>query len=318
MDTITAAEEENVSNSLEENTTALMNNVVYKRQQSYENFVSNFTYLTHDDIVKSEEKKLSKKDKIVEDRNPIKSDDVNKTSSSTQLEMNETVPNVINEDELEEEALGEDIKIHTDEAEESNKSKRNFTKFDNFVDNEDNDNDDNDDDASDIGSGYLASFHESDLKADSEIFKSTDQSKQTQKEPAYKIVNQNSVPSDLDCDIKLADCPFQPDENGFLLNPGEAEREVTSRDLSSLQHTTYLEYSCKYAESVDQTTETVDQTAEESDKIVEVNTLPCTNEVEEFKLDVNFDYDNIVLTPKYTHQEMNYLNSFRENAEKSS
>lgn len=35
-----------------------------------------------------------------------------------------------------------------------------------------------------------------------------------------------------------------------------------------------------------------------------------TDEVEPFSLDENFDYDNVILTPKFTTQEMTYLNSF--------
>ena len=41
------------------------------------------------------------------------------------------------------------------------------------------------------------------------------------------------------------------------------------------------------------------------------------NAVEPFKLDEAFDYDNVVLTPKYTTAELNAFNQLiRENREK--
>lgn len=35
----------------------------------------------------------------------------------------------------------------------------------------------------------------------------------------------------------------------------------------------------------------------------------CSNEVTAFSLDENFDYDNVVLTPKFTVEEVAFLKS---------
>ena len=39
---------------------------------------------------------------------------------------------------------------------------------------------------------------------------------------------------------------------------------------------------------------------------------PVTNEVEPFSLDQDFDYDNVVLTPKYTEAEMSIVKDLME------
>ncbi|KAK6191489.1 hypothetical protein SNE40_003164 [Patella caerulea] len=285
-------EQQNLSNSHDENIAKSLDAVLQKPEQSYDDFVSSFTYLNLNDInykTKISEK-VKKENRGVEKRkDSIITTSLNKGSSP---EIVKTDSNEIEEEVLDDVAVT--LQSSTPSTDLSNKK---LTQFDNFVSNEDSDDEDYDLDSS----GYQASFIKADCSTSNNS--SEEKSYQANNAPDTKSIITIGFKNDIMDSVSeyidnKQECPYKPDQNGFMLNPGEVERELTVPDLQGVPHQRCLDYSCVVGDGT-----------KEKDSVVDVTT--SSDDVEPFVLDENFDYENVILTPKFNVIEMEYLNSIK-------
>ncbi|XP_050408326.1 intraflagellar transport-associated protein [Patella vulgata] len=285
-------EQQNLSNSHDENIAQSLDAVLQKPEQSYDNFVSSFTYLNLDDI--NHKIKISEK---VKNENTVVE---NRTDSITTMSLNTgSSPEIVktDSDEIEEEVLDNVAVSLQSSTQSTGLSRKKLTQFDNFVSKEDSDNEDYDLDSS----GYQASF----IKADSSTRNNSSEAKSYLANNAqntkcvitvgFKDDIMNSVSEYIGNE---QECVYKPDQNGFMLNPGEVERELTVPDLQGVPHQRCLDYSCVVGDGTNKNNSDVAVTS-------------TSDDVEPFVLDENFDYENVILTPKFNAIEMEYLNSIK-------
>ncbi|XP_062617656.1 midasin-like [Saccostrea cucullata] len=121
-------------------------------------------------------------------------------------------------------------------------------------------------------------------------------------EKTNSLLDSNNPVSELDLQRECAQCSEQlssEDRVGAppsdsLLNPGEVEDPGSPSAIQMENKERILDFSATYRTEVLLTEESVEE---------------CSNEVTAFCLDEDFDYDNVVLTPKFTAEEMEFLKS---------
>ncbi|XP_061174918.1 uncharacterized protein LOC133184055 [Saccostrea echinata] len=121
-------------------------------------------------------------------------------------------------------------------------------------------------------------------------------------ERTNSILDSSNPVSELDLQRECAQCSEQlscEDRVGAppsdsLLNPGEVEDLGSPSAIKMKNKERILDFSATYRTEVLLTEESVEE---------------CSSEVTAFCLDEDFDYDNVVLTPKFTAEEMEFLRS---------
>lgn len=262
---------ENLANMNDVRTYEAIDNLMQKDEQTYDEFLNGFTYLNKDDVVKDAQRKQLKKV-----MNAVQNSKEEKTETNITAESQPKDVSQDDDSDIEEEVLEEGTKT----SRMSNASEvvtNSGVKFDNFVDTEElSDNDE------DVVGGYVSSF------GNTEVPKST-----APGEADRTSDQENGVKMD-EIDTDGLNSPSKD-----LLNPGEVEEVEDAPSVNELQIDRCLEFSAKLKS--DSVVDTVQNTEE---------TETLTDEVKPFSLDENFDYDNVILTPKFTTQEMTYINSF--------
>ncbi|XP_052066314.1 intraflagellar transport-associated protein-like [Mytilus californianus] len=309
------ATEENKVNCLNDTMTSAINKVMGQDTQSYDEFINGFQHITKETV--NQPKKLPSTTK------PLRTDVVMKQQSQTKAERLQ--PNkdsqLMFDDELEEEIL--DSGTIATEMTFADCSSR--VKLDNFVE----------DDMSDEETpGYIASFgqesneekenltpdipdvaagnrqgkYNSDCKTNmvtktvhsihtSENMKNDDRSEEP--DLMSEIVKEDehllSDSTENENTDESADIVEVGDKtNQMSLYPGEAELESEVAGRNIISHTN-LDFLVVTSRSHDQREQICTDT---------------TDEVEPFSLDNDFDYDNVILTPKFTMEEIDHLKLF--------
>ncbi|XP_033751801.1 protein C11orf74 homolog [Pecten maximus] len=274
--------QENLANVMDASMYNAIDTFMAREEQSYDNFMKQFTHLTHDDI---KAKMLSRRTAMLQ--NLKASDPKSETEGSKQSSVitDNTNPGVVTREEegLEEEVLDIGTTSSIMSSGMDNRPTKSAVQFDNFVELDE-------DDDEDIleGSEYIASFsgqnpsvkleepcqsHNQDL----DFTKETD----SQRELTPVSITTKD-PGDGE---SSADC-------GGLINPGEVEVLPSVKPIT-------------------QNDQTLDFSAKEGTPIT-FDHQECTDEVEPFTLDKDFDYDNVILTPKYSEEDVQLMKDLRE------
>ncbi|XP_048730733.1 uncharacterized protein LOC125647912 isoform X2 [Ostrea edulis] len=342
---------DNVINSLGVNMAAALDQIMTVQGQSYDEFLEGFTYLNKDELKKEmitpaskmrERPQLSKMKELEEkDESLTKSLAMNSSKSADEKEPNY--------DELEEELLedGERTSIMSQKSP-TGSDVTSRLKFDNFVMDEISDHGESDDAEDFISGGYQASFcpessSESAIEGNSMEERTPDLDEQNvdidnllqdnsdklqvrnipvkfgktgfqinsadhegvrSSEKTVSLIDSNSSASELDPQGECAQCSEQLSSedrvrappSDTVLNPGEVEDPGSPKVIKVKDKERILDFSATYR------TEVV---------VTEESTEECSDEVAAFCLDEDFDYDNVVLTPKFTTEEIEFLKSCR-------
>lgn len=262
--------QENLANMNDVRTYEAIDNLMQKDEQTYDEFLNGFTYLNKDDVVTDTQRKQLKK--VLKEAKEKTAETKTMTESQTKVVSQDHDFNDIEEEILEEGTKSSRMSISSEVVTNSS------VKFDNFVDTEELSDPEEEDD---VG-GYVSSFG------------NTEVPKSTAMDDTDGMINEDTGVKVNDINTEELSSPSTD-----LLNPGEVEEVEVAPSVNELQIDRCLEFSAKIKSVV--VVETVENTAQ---------TEALTDEVEPFSLDENFDYDNVILTPKFTTQEMTYLNSF--------
>ncbi|XP_046356692.2 uncharacterized protein LOC124135422 [Haliotis rufescens] len=287
-----------INRSIDEGVRQVIDSFVNKSQETTEALVNSFTYLTIDHVLEAESKKKATVSPVVSNmEKPVCLSSVKEITEATPSTKHYTQTD---DDGVEEQALDEGTKSGTMTAGAVHRGSRPQRKFDNFVD--DVGSDDGDDDVS-VG-GYSASFAETgkcgseggEITQSKEEFLLKEQQLPHATQPAAECDLSMLVDQQYDADSVDND----DDDVSAQLNPGEVDvlpdnvpTELDLLRVTSLELTTTRKTS---SEDTPQMTESEDQV--------------CSDQVEAFCLDEDFDYDNVKLTPKFTPQEWQYLQTF--------
>lgn len=336
---------DNVINTLGVNMASALDQIMTVQEESYDDFLEGFTYLNKDELrremiiptKKKTEKPQTNKSKGTEDKGPC--------LEKTQIEKVDKIE-ISQEDELEEETLeeGEKTSIMSQKTQ-TGSDVTSRLKFDNFVMTEEADDDESNEICDDFMlDGYEASFcliskkellsKESDCNnkrtpdqdeadIDSLLQDNSGESKvldipvhfenrdlhirnveldQIPSNQAPSLIDSDHSQCDIDLQRECAPCSEQlscSDRFGAppldtVLNPGEVEDQESPRRIMNKDQERILDFSATYRTEVVLTSESTEE---------------CSNEVTAFCLDENFDYDNVVLTPKFTVEEVAFLKS---------
>ncbi|KAL8561967.1 hypothetical protein ACOMHN_001293 [Nucella lapillus] len=103
-------------------------------------------------------------------------------------------------------------------------------------------------------------------------------------------------------DSSSSACNDDVEAPSWALNPGEAEEDISEAPVE--QRVSVIQISARVVPP--------SEVAEGGGSAVlsQDSEKECIDEVVPFQLDDDYDYDNIVYTPKFTQAEMNYLSSF--------
>ncbi|XP_060086392.1 intraflagellar transport-associated protein-like isoform X2 [Ylistrum balloti] len=276
--------QENLANTMDASMYNAIDTFMANEEQSYDDFMKQFTHLTKDDV-KAE--MLRKREVMFKKMKESNSKSVAESSKqcSVPKDVSDTCPGVFTGEveELEEEEVlefGTSSSIMTSGV--NNGPKQSVVKFDNFVE--------IDEDDEDLleGSGYVASFAEQDpnLKSEEPSLLDQEQTDTKETESQREITPASLAVIEPNAEIGSAECG--------VLNPGEVE------DLPSIepviQKDQTLNFSAKFMEGAP----------------IEEDQQVCTDEVEPFCLDTDFDYDNVILTPKYSQEDVILMKTLRE------
>ncbi|XP_076113934.1 uncharacterized protein LOC143082235 [Mytilus galloprovincialis] len=318
---LTASEENNV-NCLNDTMTSAINKVLGQDTQSYDEFINGFQHITKETVnqpkkLKSTTKTLRTED--VERKQPSQTKSGRLQQNKAEQLQADKNTHIMSDDELEEEVLDSGT-IATEMTFEDCSSR---VKLDNFI--EDNMSDEE-------VPGYIASFGQEsneknedllpdipDVNAGNRNYNSdclTNMETKTahSNHTSENMKNDDSTEEpDLMSEIVKEDKRLvsdsseneNTDENADVIEvgdktsqmslyPGEAEpeSEVTGRNITSHTNLDFLVVKSRSHEQREQT-------------------CPDTSdEVEPFSLDNDFDYDNVILTPKFTMEEVAHLKSF--------
>lgn len=333
---------DNVINTLGVNMASAMDQIMTVQEESYDDFLEGFTYLNKDELrremiiptKKKMEKPQTNKSKGTENKGPCL--EKTRTEKVDKIEITQ-------EDELEEETLeeGEKTSIMSQKTQ-TGSDVTSRLKFDNFVMNEEADDDESNEICDDFMlDGYEASFcltpkkgllskegnkrtaDQDEADIDSLLQDNSGKSKvldipvhsanrdlhtkgvepdQIPSNQALSLIDSDNSQCDIDLQRECAPCSeqlscsdrFGAPPLGTVLNPGEVEDLGSPRRIMNRDQERILDFSATYRTEVVLTSESTEE---------------CSDEVTAFCLDENFDYDNVVLTPKFTVEEVAFLKS---------
>ncbi|CAH1787982.1 unnamed protein product [Owenia fusiformis] len=277
-----------------------------KQEQSYDNFLKSFTYLHKDDItkqlIKTQEKMFheSLNGNAEEHTNNTEENDVEveDIDSDEMIEtLNEVLPGAPS-------TSGVMVRAETPGS---------IVKLDNFV--QDESNHDSGEDVLDIDLGddeapYLPDFSDTNT---------TPRGGTTILSPRIRDLSLSPPQSDPQF-YDSAGVPIIPEEPHNDLSesnddeleikipdtvtnyPGEIETVQISPRACDIQRVRQLDFSTQSYKVDHSDPPQLNNTGTENSEVIDVK-----NDVEAFSLDTDFDYDNVVLTPKYTAEEMEMI-----------
>lgn len=280
--------QENLANIMDASMYNAIDTFMAQEEQSYDNFMKQFTHLTHDDI----KAKLLSKQKAMLQKVQVPSTKLVTKETKAGQEDTTSVSNVTREgdEDLEEEVLDFGTTSSIMSSAINPGPTRSSVQFDNFVEI-----DSNSDEDFLEGSEYVASFagQNSDQKSQASHCEPPTNEEDNQRELTPTTLNGNErlavrevTPAGINED-NSTDC-------GDLINPGEVE--VLPSVTPATQKDRILDFSAREGTPV--STESDDQV--------------CHDEVEPFSLDKDFDYDNVILTPKFSAEDVELMKSLRE------
>ncbi|XP_067655480.1 intraflagellar transport-associated protein-like [Haliotis asinina] len=295
-----------INRNIDEGVRQVIDSFVNKSQETTESLIKSFTYLTMDDVLEAEsKKKKGTVSPVVQSKErPVCLSSAQLITEATPLPRHDPQTD---DDGVEEQTLDEGTKTGTMTDGAIHHGNRPLRKFDNFVDDAGSDGDDDGDDDTDTddvsAGGYSASF--------AETGKSVTEGEVTQDKEEFLLKEQqlpHATQQATECDLSMLvdqqyDADFVDEDDDDVaahLNPGEVEvpPDIVPTELELLQVT-----------SLDITT-TRKTGNEDRPHVTQSEDQVCSDQVEAFCLDEDFDYDNVKLTPKFTPQEWQHLQSF--------
>lgn len=310
------ATEENKVNCLNDTMTSAINKVMGQDTQSYDEFINGFQHITKDSV--NHPKKLQSTTK------PLRTDNVAiRQLSQTKAERLQPDKDTqqIFDDELEEEVLDSGTiatemtfadcssRVQLDNfveddmsdeetsryiasfGQESNKEKENLTPDIPDVDAGNRQGKYNSDCKTNMVTKTVHSIHTSENMKNDDTSEEPDLMSEIVKEDKH-LISDSTENENTDENADIVEVGDRT--NQMSLYPGEAEPESEVTERNIISHTN-LDFLVVTSRSHDQREQICTDT---------------TDEVEPFSLDNDFDYDNVVLTPKFTMEEVDHLKSF--------
>eukprot|EP00057_Strongylocentrotus_purpuratus_P019694 XP_011674168.1 PREDICTED: uncharacterized protein LOC105443065 [Strongylocentrotus purpuratus] len=286
----TAQQRDNRTNVLsEEHVQSAIETVLANRVQSYEEFMSAFMVLTPDDVSQFSAQRSNERveGQMMTSEGSEETSQLFQISPSSPRTSEQPQRDVKQVEELEIEELGEDFIDERESLESDSKKKSSkYIQVDNYLDEPDSESEllsDDDEivDFDDSSSKYVASF---------------DAETETESEAAKRVpltVTPEMLERVNDAEGNIERSIGEPEQSLSLpdLYPGEveAEDEVSSSPGQSVHITRLPSSTGTYSPS-------------ENDRIaanITDSEVPQADDVQPFSIDPDFDYDNVILTPKW-------------------
>ncbi|XP_013386800.1 uncharacterized protein C11orf74 homolog [Lingula anatina] len=286
---ISSAEAENETNNQDAYTYQAIDALMNSPEQTYDEFMENFMFLKKGDVVRPTPVPVEA---------PVPQVAASRDNVSVQSVAQERVDCDLDVEILEEGT--QTPSIFTRQSSDGTAS----VQLDNFVEDEGEENlsDEEDgckavwEDVTSEENTYQASFTPTDAKKE--------------KVPSPVSTAEHSKQERMKASIEIHDnhtqdaIPFMPEDTGVALYPGEVEEVQQSPREKDIRKISQLDFSTATGGPV---------VAENKESQGEKDLPTDPDEVQPFSLDEDFDYDNVVLTPKFSSEEMEMMRIARQN-----
>ncbi|XP_021347981.1 uncharacterized protein C11orf74 homolog [Mizuhopecten yessoensis] len=277
--------QENLANVMDATMYNAIDTFMANEEQPYDSFMKQFTHFTQDDVKADMLRKREAMLKKMKQSN--RTHEGNKQSSVPDQDNDNTCPGVLpgEEEELEEEVLDLGTRSSIMTSGINKGPKKSTVQFDNFVELDVSDSEDILED-----SDYVASFagQKSSVKSE-EPSLSHQGLEDIQEADSQGEITRASIAA-----RELSEAISTVDSRSDVINPGEVEDLPSVKPVTQKDQT--LDFSAKFLEGGP----------------IKDDHQECSDEVEPFSLDRDFDYDNVILTPKYSQEDVNLMKTLRD------